>query len=177
MDILTIFTIILSVLSLILALISVITVLITIRQNNRMLESSTRPYITIYFDYSQMGEPIGYFVIRNFGNSSGKLIDLSYNDVVDNQPTNLCIVTDILDGMIGNSIAPNQKFLVPIRLSESPEGICSFDLVYTGLHRKPYKEHVEINVKQYGTLSKTRIAYKEHRSISYPLQEIAERLM
>ncbi len=48
-----------TVLSFILAVISVITVIIAIWQNNRMLEASTRPYVSIYFDYSNMGQPIG----------------------------------------------------------------------------------------------------------------------
>lgn len=176
MDILTIFTIILSVLSFVLALTSVVIVIATIKQNNRMLEASTRPYISVYFDYSQMGEPIGYFVIRNFGNSSGKIIALSYNDIVRRQPEDLCKITNILDGMIGNSIAPNQKFLIPIKLTHAPEGTCVFDISYC-TSDKTYTEHFEIIVKQYGKLSKSRVAYEKQKSVSYPLQEIAERLM
>lgn len=168
---------ILAISSFVLSVISVVTVIITLRQNNRMIETSTRPNITIYFDYSQMGEPIGYFVIRNFGISSGKIISLSYNDIAKKQPTSLCNVTDVLDGLVGNSIAPNQKFMIPIRLFESPSGTASFDITYLGSRKKPYKEHIEINVKQYGKLSKSRIAYEENKSLSYPLQEIAERLM
>lgn len=170
---------ILAISSFVLAVISVITVIVSIRQNNRMLEASTRPNITVYFDYSQMGEPIGYFVIKNFGNSSGKITSLTYNEIVKMQPTNLCDVTNVLNGMIGNSVAPSQKFMIPIKLSESPDGISTFDITYldSSKNKKPYTEHIEINIKQYGKLSKSRIAYKDDKALSYPLQEIAERLM
>ena len=163
--------------SFVLALVSVVTVIITIRQNNRMLEASTRPYVSIYFDYSNMGEPIGYFVIKNFGNSSAKITSLSYNDVVKGQPTSLCQVTDILDGLVGNTICPNQKFLLPIKLYDSPDGVCVFNITYCS-NTKKYEEHVEIIVKQYGKLTKSRICGGDiTRVVSYPLQEIAERLM
>lgn len=166
-----------TVLSFILAVISVITVIIAIWQNNRMLEASTRPYVSIYFDYSNMGQPIGYFVVKNFGNSSAKITSLSYNEVVKGQPTSLCNVTNILDGLVGNTICPNQKFLLPIRLHESPDGTCIFDISYQ-LNAKKYKEHVEIIVKQYGKHSKSRMGVDDPMAVvAYPLQEIAERLM
>ena len=50
MDISTIVNIILCVLSFILAAISVVTVVITLRQNNKMIEESTRPVISVYTD-------------------------------------------------------------------------------------------------------------------------------
>ena len=40
--------VVLCILSFVLAVISVIAVLITIRQNNKMIQNSTRPYITAY---------------------------------------------------------------------------------------------------------------------------------
>lgn len=55
MDALTISTIIYGGIALFLAAISVITVLISIKQNSKMLEASSRPYITICFDYTNMG--------------------------------------------------------------------------------------------------------------------------
>lgn len=167
----------LSVSSFVLALISVVTVVVTIKQNTRMLESSSRPYISIYFDYVNMGEPIGYFVIKNFGNSSAKINSISYNEVVKNQPKTLCKVTDILDGLIGNNIAPGQKFLLPVRLFETPDGTCEFDIEYSS-STKSYSEKFEIITNQFGKLSKSRIKNDiSDKLISYPLQEIAERLM
>lgn len=173
----TFFTVALSVLSFILAVISVITVIVTLRQNNRMLESSSRPYISIYFDYTNMGEPIGYFVVKNFGKTSAKIKSLSYNDIVERQPKSLCNVSGILNGLIGNSIAPNQKFLLPIKLCDSPDGICCFNVSYES-NGKTYDEKFEIIVKQYGKMTKSRISNENgQKLIYYSLQEISERLM
>ena len=67
MDVATIINIILCVLSFILAVISVVTVVITLRQNNKMIEESTRPVISIYTDEINAGNPLFYLVVKNFG--------------------------------------------------------------------------------------------------------------
>lgn len=43
-----------------LALISVITVVLTLRQNSKMIEASTRPVICIYSDEINSGAPQGF---------------------------------------------------------------------------------------------------------------------
>lgn len=60
---------ILCILSFILAAISVVTVAVTLRQNNRMIEKSTRPYISVYTDEINTGNPLFYLIIKNFGKS------------------------------------------------------------------------------------------------------------
>ena len=82
MDLSTKVNIVLSVLSFILTAISIVTVVITLRQNNKMIENSSRPYVCVYFDYMQCGEPTGYFVVKNFGASSAFIDSLTYNDVI-----------------------------------------------------------------------------------------------
>ena len=48
--------IILCILSFVLALVSVVTVVITLRQNNKMIESTSRPYVGIYTQSVTIGE-------------------------------------------------------------------------------------------------------------------------
>ena len=67
--------IILCVLSFILAAISVITVVITLKQNNKMLESSTRPYMAFRLESNQNGVPIA--VLKNCGNSAATITKFS----------------------------------------------------------------------------------------------------
>ena len=50
----------LSILSFILAAISVITVVLTLRQNNKMIEESSRPYISVYGDETNFSSPQFY---------------------------------------------------------------------------------------------------------------------
>ena len=101
MDLSTKVNIVLSVLSFILAAISIVTVVITLRQNNKMIENSSRPYVCVYFDYMQCGEPTGYFVVKNFGASSAFIDSLTYNDVIQNHPKSLADISTIFDGLSG----------------------------------------------------------------------------
>lgn len=176
MDLSTKVNIVLSVLSFILAAISIVTVVITLRQNNKMIENSSRPYVCVYFDYMQCGEPTGYFVVKNFGASSAFIDSLTYNDVIQNHPKSLADISTIFDGLSGNSIAPGQKFLAPFKLYEYRGSAAIFDIHYHS-GRKHYSEHFEIAVDNYGKLVKPRLVNKEYHAISYPLQEISERLM
>lgn len=178
MDVATIASIVFSTFSIILTFISIICLIATLRQNNKMIENATRPYVCVYFDYMQNGEPIGYFVVKNFGTSSAIIDSLTYNDFVKNQPKSLADISTILDGLSGNSIAPGQKFIAPFKLYECKDDIATFDIHYH-TEKNKYSEHFEIIVSNYGKLVKPRITgtNKDYDSISYPLQEISERLM
>ena len=79
MDISTIVNIILCILSFILAVISVVTVIITLRQNNRMIEESTRPFISVYTDEINAGDPFFYLVVKNFGKSTAYITKFEYD--------------------------------------------------------------------------------------------------
>ena len=72
--------IILAISSFICALVSIIIVIVTIRQNNKMLEESTRPVIAIYSRQMHNGNmPIGYLVVRNYGQSAATINKFDYD--------------------------------------------------------------------------------------------------
>ena len=75
MSISDIINIILCILSFVLAAISVITVVITLKQNSKMIENSTRPYITIYGKKTECGILKYFLVIKNFGSSGAVITD------------------------------------------------------------------------------------------------------
>ena len=176
MDLSTKINILLTVLSFILAAISIVTVVLTLRQNHIMIENSTRPYVTIYFDYTQMGDPTGYFAIKNFGSSSAMILSIKYSDSIKQHPTTLANLPAIFDGLVGNSIAPSQKYLAPFKLYEYSNEPAVFDITYSSA-KKTYRDHFVINVRNYGKLVKPRLADPNTKVLSYPLQEIAERLI
>lgn len=176
--------IILCVLSFILAAVSVILVILTIKQNNKMLEqntemmeNSTRPYITICFETTHFGSPIGYFVARNYGSSSATITNCEYSENIKNHRSSFADIKTLLDCLNGTTLAPGQKYLVPFKLNEFNGELAIFDLVYT-TGAKTYSEHVEINVSNYRKYIKPRANNSDHlKDISYAAQEIAERLM
>lgn len=175
-DMLQLFGIIASLLT---SIIAIAVSLVTVRQNSKMIEDSTRPIMSIYFDYSQLGTPISYFVIKNFGASAAIIRTLTYNDSVKNIPSSYSNPPAIFDGLVGNTIAPGQKFLVPFKHFEYPGGNAVFEVTYTPTFKtwKKYSDRFEIEVSNYGKLAKPRISSNEPKSVSYTLQEIAERLM
>ena len=65
--------VILCILSFALAVISVITVIITLRQNNKMIENTTRPYIVIYGKVTNFQNPAYYLIIKNMGQSGAEI--------------------------------------------------------------------------------------------------------
>lgn len=69
MDVSIVVNIILSIFSFILAAISVIIVLITLKQNNKMLEANSKPYVVAYLVYQESSSHI-YLCIKNFGQTS-----------------------------------------------------------------------------------------------------------
>lgn len=148
----------------------------TLRQNSKMIEETSRPYISIYFDYTQMGEPTGYFVVKNFGSTTAIIDSLTYNEPIANHPVSLSNLASIFNGLVGNSIAPNQKFLVPFKLNEYIGGDAIFEISYHA-KKKKYSERFIIYVSNYKKLVKPRFASNNYKSLSYPLQEISERLM
>lgn len=47
-----------------------------LKQNNKMLEESTRPYVSIYVESITLCEQSSFFVIKNFGNTPAYMIIL-----------------------------------------------------------------------------------------------------
>ena len=71
--------IVLSILSFVLAVISVITVVMTLKQNNKMIENSTRPYIVIYGRYTDFQDPTYYLVVKNMGQTGASISEFNCN--------------------------------------------------------------------------------------------------
>lgn len=68
METATVVNIILSILSFVLAVISVVTVVITLRQNNKMIEDSTRPVVSIYNDQINTGNILFIWLLKILDN-------------------------------------------------------------------------------------------------------------
>ena len=63
--------------SLITGIVAIIISIKTLKQNSKMIEESTRPYITIYFQTTTVRTPRAYFVIKNFGNTGATISSIT----------------------------------------------------------------------------------------------------
>ena len=75
MEISDIINIILCILSFLLAVISVVTVILTLKQNNKMIENSTRPYIVIYSKITNFQNQLYYLIIKNMGQTGAEIVN------------------------------------------------------------------------------------------------------
>lgn len=169
--------------SLILAAISVITVIITLKQNNKMLEESTRPILSIYTDELNSGMPVLFFVVKNFGRSPAVITsissDVDFKDFLigSSQNANMEKYDPIV--LLKNAVvAPDQSRKCTLDYSKTPNMI-NILIEYKSSVGKKYKEAYSIDLKAGVGLPSAKVTSKEdHGSlehISYTLQEMLQK--
>lgn len=175
----------LCILSFLLAAISVFTVIITLQQNSKMIENSSRPYIGIYSEKTDFGVVKYSIVLKNYGESKALItdftcsIDLSkyavfYNDVP-------------FKNIIGMNLFPHETIIREINLPKLQEDkikSITFYIKYKGV--KEYTEETTINILCEDENNITRNHLRELNNsesleelyvISSALQGIAEKML
>lgn len=159
-----------------LASISTIILIVSINQNKRALENSTRPSINIYGIATYFSREKEYFfIIKNYGATTGKILSISAD-------TDLS--TFALDGfsspfsfISGLTLSPNQSYSIALNKNKfknfESESI-SITVVYEGNNKK-YTEKTLINVKYLQKSVVTKWDGKPLDVISGTLQDMAKR--
>lgn len=160
------------------SLIAIVVSVKALKQNNAMLSASTRPYIVIYGIRMNCGTLKYGFVIKNFGKTAATITkfkcncdlkEISYSD--SNTP---------FEHIVGTMLAPEQSILSIVdRLKLFDENrTIIFEIEYIAGSQK-YSESFVINCESEkdNIMSRTSTQGEEMRTISYTLQEIAERLL
>ena len=156
MDLSTKVNIVLCILSFVLAVISVVTVVITLRQNSKMIEGSTRPYIVIYNDLvNGAGTPLQFLIIRNFGQTAAIIDSLEITPKIDVLYSN-----ELFEHMDNQVIAPGQSYSTAFRLVDSSTTLHAHIVYSSGkksytdvfdISQKAISDHVHAKVKVNGT--------------------------
>ena len=167
----------LSILSFILAAISVITVVLTLRQNNKMIESSSRPYVVVYGDMTNFSDLQFYIVLKNFGKSGAFIRKLTCDK--DLSKYNYGIKITPFERIQNTLIAPNQNIVCSIdhqKLNSDNVDILKFTIEYE-FCGKVYKEDCSVNYGAFrkNITTKTSTQGKELKAISYTLQEMVQK--
>ncbi len=136
----TIINLILSISSFVLAATSVVTVVITLLQNRKMTEASTRPYLGIYTVSSNIGKNRIYIILKNFGQSSAIIKELS-TDIDLTEISKMPGTYIPFSGLLGSTIMPGQSFrtIIDYKNIVNKTEIIKFTLKYSG----PIKEYSE----------------------------------
>lgn len=93
------------VLSLIISVIAILQTNKSIRMTEKYNHDANRPYITIYIEFIAATYFEKYIVVKNFGNSAAKILEITVDGIPEG---NLIDVS--LSSLNGSQIAPNQKF-------------------------------------------------------------------
>ena len=177
MDVSVTVNIFLCVLSFILAAISVVTVVITLRQNNRMIENSTRPYIVIYSAKTNIVSPTYYLCVKNFGQSGATIHSFS----CDQDLSKISFAAHIVPfkHLVGTFFAPGQTIFCSIDYAKvKGSAPLTFSLTYSA-GGKCYEEQFTINFDAYSDLLLLRPGDETEplKAISAAMQEITEKFL
>lgn len=175
MDISTIVNIVLCVLSFVLAVISVVTVVITLRQNSRMIEESTRPIVSVYTDEINAGSPFFYLVIKNFGKSTAYITKFEY-DFDFKGCYKIRNDRDYLQQISNAVLPPGQTKICTLDYEKINKAV-TFTLEYHSGAQKTYRDKFTIDLKAGVSMPYGKVATegKELRTISYALQEMLQK--
>ena len=144
--------------SLTVSIIAIIISVKTLQQNSKMIEESTRPIVVIYNDFVSAQSPIQYLIIRNFGNSSATIIDLSLKYDGDPQYSKT-----LFAHMQGQIIAPGQSYSTAFKFEDSSV-VIDATITYKSAAGKTYTESFQIHQMALADHSHAKSAPKDQEA-------------
>lgn len=149
-----------------------------LRQNNKMLEESTRPYISIYVESITLCEQTSFFVIKNFGNTPAYITDFKYDPILKETKQSMDLILEQFDYVKGITLAPGQSKMLTYDVTKLPYDELIFTIEYSS--SKHYCETIRLNVKNYIHIPVNRpeshIIENDERKV-HTLREILEHLI
>ena len=157
---------------------SIVIALKTLKQNNIMLEETTRPYISLSYEAVSMGVTLTYIMIKNYGQTAAEITQFAFDEKNIGDEDLLKKLKNV-PGMV---LAPGQKMLYTFKQNKIDEKdeydkSITFIIEYKSL-TKTYCERQTVSL---------RTGYYIERSLENDskvdvhtlqvLQEIAERLI
>ena len=118
----------------------------TLKQNSKMLENSTRPYVVIYGRNIRLDErTYFYLVVKNFGASAAFIDSFHISEQLEYGVNS---DEDFIHRLNGAVIVPNQSHSCYLINASVPETL-TIELKYhsLSLESKSYVEHFELNPK------------------------------
>ncbi len=153
------------------SIVSTIIAVITLRQNKKMIEESTRPVISIYTQSINPGVPMLYLIVKNFGQSPAYMTkfesDFDFSDCYGKLG-----IRNFIEDFGKCVIAPGQSKTCWLDYDKITHPV-HFSIEYKS-STKTYSESFDIDLKAAASMPTQKYATdgKELRSVSYSLQEI-----
>lgn len=163
----------------IISVISIIIAILTLKQNSKMIEESTRPYISIYSETTYFESTDYYLIIKNFGSSGAKIT--KFSSEIDLLECSLDNSHRPFENIENTFLAPNQSLkcnLDAYKMHKKKIGSLEFHIEYQS-GRKKYSDDFSINLAVEYNLIKSRSSTENHelKIISFTLQDLVEKLL
>lgn len=160
--------------SFIASIVAIIISLVTLKQNSKMIEESSRAIIGIYGETINSGSPKFYLVVKNFGNSLATIMDFS-TDFNFTDCYGFRTDKNWIDDLNGCSIAPGQSRICRLDYKKITCPI-TFQIKYCS-SGKTYSEKMTIDLKAGASMLVSKVSTKgeELQTISYTLQEMLQK--
>lgn len=158
------------------SIVAIVISVMTLKQNSKMIEESTRPYVVVCGKTANYQDPMFYLIIKNYG-SSGAIIT---KFICDHDLAEFSYRKEItpFKNICGTFIAPEQSFITNLKVPElfREEIPLRFQIEYKTKHRT-YCENIDIVLKPFTELIQARAATKDEelKIISYTLQDLVEK--
>lgn len=154
--------------------VAIIISIVTIRQNSKMIEESSRAVLGIYGETINPGVQMFFIVVKNFGNSLA-VISKFESDFDFTDCYGVLAQRNWIDDLNNCSIAPGQARICKLDFNKITRPIV-FDIEYTSSGKK-YSEKMRIDLKTGSSMLVPKCSTKNSdlQSISYTLQEMLQK--
>lgn len=173
--------------SLLLGIASIVISVLTLNQNSKMIEESSRPNIAVYGKKIYIGITKYILIVKNFGSSSGTITDFK----CDKNLKDYALIKDYnpFEHIIGTTLVPGQSIFCELSLkSLNTKNISgfSFTISYKGIktylnnkfivNTKAETENIIGHTHAKDILSEKECLYVELKNISDTLNGIGEEI-
>lgn len=98
---------------------SIIIAVLTLRQNNKMIESSTRPVVKVYLTQTYIQAVHHYLILKNFGASSATITKFEFDCDFDLSKISYEDVGKPFSHIVGTELAPSQSIHTSLAVIQS----------------------------------------------------------
>lgn len=156
------------------SIIAIVISIITLRQNAKMVEESSRAVLSIYYQVINTGTTCLYLVIKNFGHSVAIIQDFN-SDFDFSDAYRFRVPQDYLKSLPGMTLAPGQSYISCIDPDKVAKTV-HFKLKYLSCD-KTYHDDFSLTLTDasFAPVAKTATENKELKAISYTLQEMLQK--
>lgn len=156
------------------AFISIIISVATLRQNNKMIEESTRPYIVVYGYVTNFGSPVYTIAVKNFGSSAAKITKFQSRYNLDRIAINPGEDRVPFDRIKGTLMPPGFSIIRDVNWKDI--GSIEFEIEYVQ-GKKKYKDHFDVNfdVEKNNPNGKVFCENNITKNVLYAMQEYIKR--